>query len=105
MKAIWLACALALGIFFSATNTATAQVARNVGEFCGIRQLVCNRTCRGGGDCSLDCTTRLAACRSNGCFHFNQPRPRCFNNAGDLALTDIKLAPNPERERIRRGYK
>jgi hypothetical protein len=33
IKAIWLACALALGTFFSATDTATAQVARNVGEF------------------------------------------------------------------------
>jgi hypothetical protein len=105
MKAIWFACALALGIFFSTANTATAQVARNVGEFCGIWQRICNRVCPGGGDCSAVCTSRLTACRSNGCFHFNQPRPRCFSNADDLALTDIKLAPNPERERIRRGYK
>jgi len=105
MKFIWFACVLVFGIFaVSASKTATAQEARNVAEFCGIFQGVCRRTCPGGGDCSPECATRAATCRATGCFPFNVPGPRCFNNPSDRALTDAKLAPNPERERKRRGY-
>jgi hypothetical protein len=105
MKAVWLASALALGIFFfSAPDTATAQEARNLGEFCAVWQRVCNRTCPGGGNCASVCRERVAQCQSSGCFHFNSPEPRCFNNASDRGLTNLRLAPNPEQERKRRGY-
>jgi hypothetical protein len=83
---------------------ADAQQARNVTEFCGVWRGVCNRTCpTGAGNCTGECATRHAACRTSGCFHFNRPGPRCFNNAADRALTDANLAPNPDRERARRA--
>ena len=104
MKVLWLVSAIACGkFFFSATYRATAQEARNLGEFCGVWQGVCNRTCPGGGNCASVCRDRAAQCQSSGCFHFNSPRPRCFNNTSDRALTDARLAPNPEAERKRRG--
>ena len=106
MKAILLASALLLATFaVSSPNAAIAQEARNVTEFCGVFQGVCRRTCPGGQDCSTACAERASRCRSSGCFHFNSPGPRCFNNPSDRALTDVRLAPNPEAERKRRGLK
>ena len=80
------------------SSSAEAQQARNVAEFCGVWQGVCNRTCPSGpGNCRSECASRVAACRSSGCFHFNNPGPRCFNNARDRERTDAKYAPDPKR--------
>ena len=90
---------LSAGFFtIAASSLADAQQARNVAEFCGVWQGICNRT----GSRS-ECASRATECRSSGCFHFNRPGPRCFSNAADRALTDVRLAPNPERERARRA--
>jgi len=83
---------------------AEAQQARNIPEFCNVWQRICNRTCPSGpGNCTGECASRHAACRTSGCFHFNRPGPRCFNNAADRALTDANLARNPDQERARRA--
>jgi hypothetical protein len=93
-------------LLLAIATPASAQVARNVGEFCGIWQGVCNRTCPAGvGRCDQGCSSRRATCEASGCFPFESPRPRCFNNAADLALTDAAKAPNPAAERARRGIK
>ena len=81
-----------------------AEQARNVAEFCGVWERVCNRTCPAGpGNCRGECAARATGCRSSGCFHFNRPGPRCFSNASDRALTDTRRAPNPQQERARRA--
>ncbi len=81
-----------------------AQQARNVAEFCGSFQGICNRTCRGGpGTCRNDCASRYSTCLTSECFFFNSPGPRCFSNAGHRAMTDAKLAPDPERVRRQRA--
>lgn len=86
-----------------ASSPAEAQQARTVSQFCAVWQGVCNRTCRSGpGNCTGECASRAAACRSNGCFHFNNPGPRCFSDARARELTDAKHAPDPQRERERR---
>jgi hypothetical protein len=103
--------ALAIGLgaaFFTnvTMTTADAQQARNVTEFCDVWMLVCNRTCPNGpGNCTAVCSSRHGTCLSTGCFPFRSPGPRCYANASDRALTDAKLAPNPERERQRRGLR
>ena len=97
-----------LALFVSAavafiSSAAEAQQARNLAEFCVTWQGVCNRTCpSGAGNCTRDCASRVAACRSSGCFHFNNPGPRCFNSARDRARTDAKYAPDPKRAMERR---
>ena len=50
--------------------------------FCNFWNAVCLRT---GGRQDV-CTSRHTNCLSNGCFFFNNPRPRCENNAFDLDL-------------------
>jgi hypothetical protein len=105
VRRLAVACAAATLIASYATES-RAQVARNVAEFCGIWVGVCNRTCpAGAGNCTQSCNQRAADCRASGCFFFNIPRPRCFNNPADLQLTNAALAPNPAAERARRGIK
>ena len=107
MKGLLLGLAITLtaGLFTTLVPApAEAQQARNVAEFCGVWRGVCNRTCpTGPGNCTGECASRASACRTSGCFQFNRPGPRCFNNAADRALTDASLAPNPDRERARRA--
>jgi hypothetical protein len=95
--------ALVLSAAFFTTvvpTTAEAQQARNIAEFCASFQGVCNRTCTTGpGTCRNACASRRSACLTSGCFHFNSPGPRCFSNAAHRAMTDAKLAPDPERVR------
>lgn len=86
------------------TSSSRAQEARNVTEFCGVWQGVCRRTCpTTTTSCRDECSSRAAECRANGCFRFTRAATRCFNNAADRALTDAKLAPDPEAERARRA--
>ena len=98
---------LALGAAFLSAGISTsvsAQEAKSVSQFCAIWERICNRTCTTGpGTCSPVCSSRRSACTTSGCFHFNSPGPRCFANAQDRGLTDLKLAPNPEAERKRRA--
>ena len=57
-------------------------------QFCGQWEMVCNRTCPGGpGTCTDICKSRRSACDSTGCFHFNVPRPRCYDNREDVGMT------------------
>ena len=100
---VGLAFVLSVGVFAFISSSAEAQQARNLAEFCVVWQGVCNRTCpSGAGNCSRDCASRVAACRSSGCFHFNNPGPRCYNNARDRERTDAKYAPDPKRAMERR---
>jgi hypothetical protein len=56
--------------------------------FCSAWAQVCQRTCpQGPGNCGAFCGQHLDACRSTGCFHFNNPRPRCDSNPKDVALS------------------
>lgn len=66
------------------SSTASAQMTRE--WFCSGWYRVCLRTCP-QGDCTSGCRQRRAACLKTGCYHFNVPRPRCINNAEDVALT------------------
>jgi hypothetical protein len=76
---------LAVGLLTTLVSVpAEAQRGRNVAEFCNVWQRICNRTCpTGPGNCRSECASRNSACRTSGCFHFNRPRPRCFNNPAD----------------------
>jgi hypothetical protein len=85
---------------------AAAQEARNLREFCAVWQGVCNRTCPAGpGQCTNDCASRRGACQATGCYHFNSPGARCFDNAEARRLTDTKYAPDPAAERARRAQR
>jgi hypothetical protein len=98
-----LAVAVALASSAFVIAPAGAQQAKNVAEFCATWRGVCNRTCpQGRGNCDPECNRRLAQCRKTGCFHFNVPRPRCWSNAEDRRLTDLRLAPDPEAARAKR---
>jgi hypothetical protein len=92
-------------LFMAAVPTPVmAQQAKNVVEFCGVWQGVCNRTCPSGpGKCAAECSTRASGCRTSGCFQFSKPGPRCFNSAADREMTDANRASNPDRERARRA--
>jgi hypothetical protein len=76
---------LAVGLFTTLVSVpAEAQRTRTVAEFCTFWQRTCNRTCpTGPGNCRRECASRASACRTSGCFHFNSPGPRCFNNPAD----------------------
>jgi hypothetical protein len=83
---------------------AEAQQARNLAEFCGVWQGVCNRTCPAGtGNCQPVCAQRRATCMTTRCFPFNNPGPRCFTDASARQATDTKYAPNPQSEQQRRA--
>jgi hypothetical protein len=97
---------LALAFVFSIAAPAEAQQARNLAEFCGVWQRVCNRTCpSGAGNCQPVCAQRLATCMATKCFPFNNPGPRCWTDATARELTDTKYAPNPQRAREQRGLR
>jgi hypothetical protein len=76
---------LAVGLFTTLVSVpAEAQRTRTVAEFCNFWQRTCNRTCpTGPGNCRRECASRASACRMSGCFYFNSPGPRCFNNPAD----------------------
>jgi hypothetical protein len=90
--------ATALSLLFA--TRAGAAPAETVGQFCAVWERVCNRVCPGarpGADCPGECSRMKAGCNRTGCFPFTNPRPRCFNNATDRALTDPKNAPGAKR--------
>ena len=54
--------------------------AQSRNAFCARWHNVCKSTCPAGTpkvSCHATCADRLAACRSSGCYHFNNPGPRC----------------------------
>jgi hypothetical protein len=57
---------------------ARADYSRNA--FCGRWHQICRTTCPAGVPierCHAVCQGRLGQCAKTGCYHFNQPRPRC----------------------------
>ena len=105
MKRAIAGCAMILmaGLFAPA-GSVQAQQAKNLAEFCGVWQGVCNRTCpSGAGNCRPVCTERRATCLATKCFPFHSPGPRCFTDATARELTNTKYAPDPQRERERRA--
>jgi hypothetical protein len=78
--------ALVLALSVLSASPTSAQQTR--GEFCGIWQRLCNKTCLGGpGTCGRDCSARYNDCRVSSCFFFNYPGPRCENSPADQAAT------------------
>ena len=75
--------ALALGLIAAAPTASGAQTC-SVATFCGGWRGLCIRK---GVVGEAVCQKRYAACLSSRCFHFDNPRPRCMSNPGDMALT------------------
>ena len=50
-------------------------------QFCSRWNVVCQKTCPPGQNCNPVCAERVAGCRTNGCYFFNRPGPRCETDA------------------------
>ena len=77
--------ALAIAIALTSLSWPAASACTNR-DFCTGWNAVCHRTLTKGAD-PKECGRRFKQCLSTGCYFFNVPRPRCKNNAEDLALT------------------
>ena len=75
-----------VGFFGAGIGKSQGAVQCSNATFCGGWYAVCKRTLPVGGSISV-CDQRRSACLSSGCFHFNNPRPRCKSNPADLKLT------------------
>jgi hypothetical protein len=74
---------LGLALLLASLFASKSAMACPVQVFCSGWNAVCQRT----GGLPEVCSARRSQCLKTGCYHFNNPGPRCRSNPQDIALT------------------
>lgn len=90
MKTHTVGIALSIALLALSITGASAQSSKE--QFCQMWHGICNDT----GNASV-CKSRLSGCRASGCYHFNNPGPRCWNNTADRNAPALQRARGTNR--------